>query len=83
MRWFKIAGIAAGVVIGYLVVSAVIGLLIYAVIGVLAVGAIYLGVKAAYRNKQVGRRMPDRALPRQESPTVDDELTRLRRDMRS
>ena len=82
MRWFKIAGIAAGVVIGYLVVSAVIGLLIYAVIGVVAVGAIYLGVKAAHRNKQVGRKMPDRAL-RPESPSVDDELTRLRRDMRS
>ena len=82
MRWFKVAGVATAVVIGYLVVSAVIGLVIYAVIGALAVGAIYLGVKAAHRNKQVGRKMPDRAL-RPESPSVDDELTRLRRDMRS
>jgi F0F1-type ATP synthase assembly protein I len=83
MRWIKIAGIAAGVVIGYLVVSAVIGLVIYAVIGGLAAAAIYFGVKAAYRNKQVGRKRPDRELPRQQAPDVDDELTRLRREMRS
>ena len=52
-------------------------------IGGVAAAAIYFGVKAAYRNKQVGRKRPDRELPRQQAPDVDDELTRLRREMRS
>jgi hypothetical protein len=90
MRWFKVAAIAVGVLIALLVVSSVIGLLIWGAIAALVVATVVLGVKAASRNKQVsGRadrevRQPEynRPLRRQEAPNVDDELARLKREAR-
>lgn len=91
MRWFKLAAIAVGVLIALLVVSSVIGFVIYGVIGALVVGAIVLGIKASFYKRQVSGRKPDwevrnpaynRPLRHQETSNVDDELARLRREMR-
>jgi uncharacterized membrane protein len=80
MRRFKMAAIAVGVLIGYLVISTVIGFLIWAALGALAAAAIVLGIKTAFRKNQVSRKSPDRELPRQEALNVDDELARLKRE---
>jgi len=90
MRWFKVAAVALGVLIVLLVVSSVLGFLIEVVIAALVVAAIVLGIKAAFYKKQVSGRTPDKevrgpaynSLPRrQETPDVDDELARLKREM--
>lgn len=90
MRWFKVAAIAVGVLIAFLVVSSVIGFLIEAVIAALVVATIVLGIKVAFSNKQVPWKRPDREvrrptdstpLRRQKTSNVDDELNRLKRQM--
>jgi MFS superfamily sulfate permease-like transporter len=90
MRWFKVAAIAAGVLLAFLVVSSVIGFLIEAVIAALVVATIVFAVKAAFYREQVSRNRPDREvreptysspLPRHNRRDVDDELARLKREM--
>jgi len=90
MRWFKVAAIAAGVLIAFLVVSSIIGFLIEAAMAALVVAVIVLAVKVAYYRKQVSRNRPDSEireprygspLPRHNRRDVDDELARLKREM--
>jgi membrane protein implicated in regulation of membrane protease activity len=92
MRWFKVAAIAAGVVIAFLVVSSVIGFLMEAAIAALVVATVVLAVKAAFYRGQVSRNKRDNEvrgrtysspLPRHHQRDVDDELARLRREMGS
>jgi hypothetical protein len=91
MSWFKVSVIAAGVLIGFLVISSIIGFIIEAAIVALVAAAIVLGVKAALSSRQVTRKQPVREVgqpsdgspPRgQQRPNMEDELTRLRREMR-
>jgi len=90
MRWFKVAAIAAGVLLAFLVVSSVIGFLMEAAIAALVITTIVLAVKVAFQRKQVSWDRPDsevreRAydgpLPRHNTRDVDDELARLKREM--
>jgi Na+/H+ antiporter NhaB len=90
MRWFKVAVIAAGVVIAFLVVSSVIGFLLEAAIAALVVAAVVLAVKVAFYRGQVSRNRRDREvrgpaysspLPRHYRRDLDDELARLKREM--
>jgi Na+/H+ antiporter NhaB len=90
MRWFKVAVIAAGVVIAFLVVSSVIGFLLEAAIAALVVAAVVLAVKVAFYRGQVSRNRRDREvrgpaysspLPRHHRRDLDDELARLKREM--
>ena len=92
MRWFKVAAIAAGVLIAFLVVSSVIGFLMEAAIAVLVIAVIALAVKVAFYRGQVSARTPDSeirepgyggSLPRHATRHVDDELARLKREMDS
>jgi cell division protein FtsN len=57
MRWFKVAAIAVGILIAFLVVGSVIGFVLHAivdlVIAALVVGAIVVAVKVAHSRKQV------------------------------
>ena len=90
MRWFKVAAIAAGVLVAFLIISSIIGFLMEVVIVALVVATIVLAVKVAFYRKQVARNRPDSEvrgssysspLPRHNSRDVDDELTRLKREM--
>jgi len=90
MRWFKVAAIAAGVLIAFLVVSSVIGFLMEAALAALAVATIVLAVKVAFYRKQLSRNRPDgevreparsSPLPRYDTRDIDDELARLKRQM--
>ena len=89
MRWFKVAAIAIGVMIAFLVVSSVIGFLVEALIAVLAVAVIVLAVKVALNRKQISWKRPNgevrgprysRPLRRHNTSDVDDELARLKRE---
>jgi predicted lipid-binding transport protein (Tim44 family) len=57
MRWFKLAAIAAGILIAFLVVGSVIGFIIGAitklVLAALVVGAVVVAVKVARSRRQV------------------------------
>ena len=57
MRWFKLAAIAGGILIAFLVVGSVVGFIIHAVmelvIAALVVGAVVVAVKVARSRKQV------------------------------
>jgi membrane protein implicated in regulation of membrane protease activity len=90
MLWFKVAAIAAGVVVAFLIVSSVIGFLVEAAIAALVVATVVLAVKVAFYRKQVSRSKHDSELrdpayssplPRYDTSNVDDELARLRREM--
>jgi hypothetical protein len=90
MRWFKVAAIAAGVVIAFLVVSSVIGFLMEAAIAALVVVTVVLAVKVAFYRGQVSRNRHDsevrgptysKPLPHHHGRDVDDELARLKREM--
>ncbi len=90
MRWFKVAAIAAGVLIAFLVVSSVIGFLMEVAIGALVVAVIVLAVKVAFYRGQVSRGRPDSeireprygsSLPRQHVRDLEDEIERLKREM--
>lgn len=91
MNWFKVSVITAGVLIGFLVISSVVGFIVEAVIVALVAAAVILGVKSAVSRRQVTRQQPVREVgpspaggPRrgQQRPDVEDELARLRREMR-
>jgi hypothetical protein len=64
MRWFKIAAIAGGILIAFLVVGSVIGFIIHAVmdlvIAALVVGAIVVAIKVARSGKQISRKREER-----------------------
>ena len=90
MRWFKVAAIAAGVLLAFLVVSSVIGFLMEAAVAALTVATIVLAVKVAFYRKQLSWNRPDgevrepahsSPLPRYDTRDVDDELARLKRQM--
>jgi membrane protein implicated in regulation of membrane protease activity len=92
MRWFKVAAIAAGVLIAFLVVSSVIGFLMEAAIAALVIAVVALAVKAAFYRRQVSAKTADSEIrePTYSSPLpghsarhVDDELARLKREMGS
>lgn len=88
MRWFKVAAIAAGVVIAFLVVSSIIGFLVEAAIAALVLAAVVLAVKVAFYRGQVSRnRRQSQVGPTYSSPLprhlwrdVEDELGRLKRE---
>jgi hypothetical protein len=64
MRWFKIAAIAGGIIIAFLVVGSVIGFIIHAVmdlvIAALVVGAIVVAIKMARSGRQISRKRAER-----------------------
>jgi high-affinity Fe2+/Pb2+ permease len=90
MRWFKVAAIAAGVLIAFLVVSSIVGLFIEVAIAALIVASVVLAIKVAFYRRQVARnkswseiREPaySNSRPRRKMPDGDDELSRLKREM--
>jgi len=90
MSWFKVAAVAFGALIVWVVVSAVIGFVIEAGIAVLVVAAIVLGIKAAFYKRQLSESRAERQVrgPAYDSPPrrrhgrhVEDELARLKREM--
>lgn len=88
MRWFKVAAVAAGVLVAYFVISAVLGYIIWGAIAALVIAVVVLAVKARSANR-VSWEEPEREIreprysppPRQKTPNVDDELARLKREM--
>ena len=64
MRWFKVAAIAVGILIAFLVVGSVIGFVIHAVtslvIAALVVGGIVVAIKVARSGRQVEGKKADR-----------------------
>lgn len=91
MRWFKMAVISAGVLLAFLVVSSVIGFLMEAAIAALVVATIVLAVRVTFYRKQVSRNRSNSEfresassspLPRHNTRDIDDELARLKREMR-
>ena len=79
MRWFKLAAIAGGILIAFLVVGSVVGFVIHAVmelvIAALVVGAVVVAIKVARSGKQVSSKRakhevrdqePHQSLPRAE-----------------
>ncbi|MGH3152329.1 MAG: hypothetical protein ACRDOB_16605 [Streptosporangiaceae bacterium] len=64
MRWFKVAAIAGGIIIAFLVVGSVVGFVIHAVmelvIAALVVGAIVVAIKMARSGKQISRKQAER-----------------------
>ena len=115
MSWFKIAAIAGGIIIAFLIVGSVVHFILAAittiVIAALVVGGVAVAIKMARSGKQVSRKREEREVrdqdsrqplpradvepyttsvpvqqPRQSTPNaqdVDDELARLKREMRS
>jgi hypothetical protein len=59
MRWFKVAAIAGGVLIAFLIVSSVVGFVAHLVfdlvIAAVVIGAIAVAIKVARSGKQVSR----------------------------
>jgi membrane protein implicated in regulation of membrane protease activity len=91
MRWFKVAAIAVGVVMAFLIVSSIIGFLVEAAIAALVVATVVLAVKVAFYRAQISRNRRDSEVrgPKHNSALashlgrdVDDELARLKREMR-
>jgi hypothetical protein len=64
MRWFKVAAIAAGILIGFLVVGSVIGaifhILTQLVLAALVVGAVVVAVKVARSRREVSGKKSER-----------------------
>jgi len=64
MRWFKVAAIAVGILIAFLVVGSVIGFVIHAVtslvIAALVVGGIVVAIKVARSGRQVEGKKAER-----------------------
>ncbi|MBV9093981.1 MAG: hypothetical protein JO132_08915 [Streptosporangiaceae bacterium] len=64
MRWFKVAAIAGGILIAFLIVGSVIGFVMHAVvdlvIAALVVGVIVVAIKMARSGRHVTRRRADR-----------------------
>lgn len=89
MSWFKVAAVALGALVVFVVVSSVIGFLVEAVIAVLVVAVVVLGVKAAFNTGRIPGGRPDRQVrgpagkrrSRQQTRDVEEELARLKRGM--
>jgi membrane protein implicated in regulation of membrane protease activity len=90
MRWFKVAAIAVGVVVAFLVVASVIGFLLEVALAALVVAVVVLAVKVAFYRRQVSRNRRDSEvrgpassspLPRHLWRDIEDELARLEREM--
>jgi hypothetical protein len=64
MSWFKLAAIAGGILIAFLVIGSVIGFVIHAVmtlvIAALVVGGVVVAIKVARSGKQVSRKREER-----------------------
>ena len=71
MRWFKVAAIAGGILIAFLLVGSVIGFVIHAVttlvIAALVVGGIVVAIKVARSGKQVSGKKAEREVPEPDS----------------
>jgi hypothetical protein len=71
MSWFKLAAIAGGILIAFLLVGSVIGFVIHAVttlvIAALVVGAVVVAIKVARSGKQVSGKKADREVPEPDS----------------
>jgi hypothetical protein len=90
MRWFKVAAVAVGVLVAFFVISALMGYLIWGTMAALVIAVVVLSIKVRF-GRQVSREEPDREIRepahssrprRQKAPNVDDELARLKREMR-
>jgi hypothetical protein len=72
MRWFKLAAIAGGILIAFLVVGSVVGFVIHAVmelvIAALVVGAVVVAIKVARSGKQVSGKRAKHEVRDQDSP---------------
>ena len=64
MRWIKVAAIAAGILIAFLIVGSVVGFILhvvtYLVIAALVVGGVAVAIKVARSGKQVSRKHAER-----------------------
>ncbi len=64
MRWIKVAALAAGILIAFLVVGSVVGFILhvvtYLVIAALVVGGVAVAIKVARSGKQVSRKRAER-----------------------
>ena len=64
MSWFKIAAIAGGIIIAFLIVGSVVHFILAAIttiaIAALVVGGIAVAIKMARSRKQVSRKRPER-----------------------
>ena len=89
MRWFKVAAIAAGMVIAFLVVPSIAAFLLEAAIAALVVAVIGLAIRTAFYGRQISSGKPDSEtgepcyrspLFRRDTRDVDDELARLKRE---
>ena len=89
MRWFKVAAIAAGLVITFLVISSIAGFLLEAAIAALVVAVIALAIRTALYRRQISSRKQDNeisepwyrsTLSRHDTRDIDDELARLKRE---
>ena len=71
MSWLKLAAIAGGILIAFLVVGSVIGFVIHAVttlvIAALVVGAVVVAIKVARSGKQVSGKKAEREVPEPDS----------------
>jgi hypothetical protein len=80
MRWFKLVGIAAGILIAFLVVTSVIGFVLHAVttlvIAGLVVGAIVVAIKVARSGRQVSAKKADREVREPDYPQYSRPLPR-------
>jgi hypothetical protein len=70
MRWIKVAALAAGILIAFLVVGSVVGFILhvvtYLVIAALVVGGVAVAIKVARSGKQVSRKRAEREVPEPE-----------------
>lgn len=88
MRWFKVAAVAAGVLVAFFVISALMGYIIWGAMAALVIAVVVLAVKARSASG-VSWEEPEREIreprysqpPRQKAPDVEDELARLKREM--
>jgi len=71
MSWLKLAAIAGGILIAFLLVGSVIGFVIHAVttlvIAALVVGAVVVAVKVARSGRQVSGKKAEREVPESDS----------------
>ena len=71
MSWLKLAAIAGGILIAFLLVGSVIGFVIHAVttlvIAALVVGAVVVAIKVARSGKQVSGKKAEREVPEPDS----------------
>jgi len=80
MRWFKLVGIAAGILIAFLVVGAVIGTVLHLltdlVIAALVVGGIAVAIKVARSRRQVSGKKAEREVREPDHPQYNRPLPR-------